>query len=91
MRDRLRRDLRIAELPDSNGQLNDESLKRAVFSKPESDALDYTYRILLQDEASLLYSTWGYQQSASLDLLLIAQRLCQGIDQLFQSRGVTNA
>ena len=62
------------ELPGNYDQLDDASQKKAM-SLYLSQMLSSMYRILLHNEVPLLYRTWEYQQTASFDLLLIAQRL----------------
>jgi len=62
------------KLPDDFHQLDDASRKKAR-SLYLSQALSTMYRMLLHSEIPLLYRTWEYQQTASFDLLLIAQRL----------------
>lgn len=60
--------------PDNFDQLDKVSRKKAT-SLYVSKALSTLYRMLLRKEAPLLFRTWEYQQTASFELLLIAQRL----------------
>lgn len=62
------------ELPDNYKRLDDPSRKKAM-SLYLSQMLSTMYRMLLRNEVPLLYRTWEYQQTASFELLLIAQRL----------------
>ncbi len=61
-------------LPENYDQLDDVSQKKAM-SMYLSQTLSTMYRLLLRNMVPLLYRTWEYQQTESLDLLLIAQRL----------------
>ena len=62
------------ELPGNYDQLDDASQKKAM-SLYLSQMLSTMYRILLHNDVPLLYRAWEYQQTASFELLLIAQRL----------------
>ncbi|KAL8710441.1 MAG: hypothetical protein Q9225_007290 [Loekoesia sp. 1 TL-2023] len=66
--------LRRPELPDNYDQLDDASQKKAK-SLYLSQMFSTMYRVLLRNKALLLYRAWEYQETASFDLLLIAQRL----------------
>jgi len=60
--------------PDNLDQLDEASQEKAE-SLYISQALTVMYRMLLRNEAPLLFRTWEYQQTASFELLLVAQRL----------------
>ena len=62
------------ELPDNYDQL-DDALQKKAMSLYLSQMLSTMYRILQHIEVPLLYRTWEYQQTASFELLLVAQRL----------------
>ncbi len=66
--------LQRPELPDNYEQLS-STLKKKAWLLYLSQMLPTMYRFLLRNEAPLLYQTWEYQQTASFELLLIAQRL----------------
>ena len=66
--------LKRPELPENYDQLDDASQKKAM-SLYLSQMLSTMYRTLQHIEAPLLYRTWEYQQTASFELLLVAQRL----------------
>ena len=68
------RGLQRPELPDNYEQLESTEQKKA-WSLYLSQMLSTMYRILLLNEAPLLYQIWEYQQTVSFDLLLLAQRL----------------
>lgn len=70
----LTQGLERPELPSNYDQLDDASQKKAM-SLYLSQILSTMYRILLHNDAPLLYRAWEYQQTASFELLLIAQRL----------------
>lgn len=62
------------KLPDNYKQLDPVSRKKAM-SLYLSQMLSVMYRLLLRNEAPLLFRTWEYQQTVSFSLLLCAQRL----------------
>ena len=66
--------LKRPELPDNYDHLDDTSQKKAM-ALYLSQMLSTMYRLLLRNEAPVLYRTWEYQQTSAFDLLLVAQRL----------------